>query len=267
MSALRPAEPKPGQIVGSDLIALSETVLQHSKLEVKCLSEEDLREAGRRYRALEKVDPSEDEAATKEQLTSLFCCVMSLGSIFVDFAIWIPHWTRLAKKLRFKGMLINALGEYFTAEMFGPGTYEIWETCFTVFRTACLSLGLVSSGRLRQYMLKVKALSRQFPSAWSLVYQADVRMRSKRMPKLKAKLEDDYEEAKANNWRTTFDPKMPWGAVFAEAAENDTNWWARHIKDPGMTTNCGALLVRDCVDGDAGVSDQRRGALSRGLTP
>ena len=95
---------------------------------------------------------------------------MSLNSVFVDFALWIPHWSRLAKRLRFKGMLINGLGEYFMAEMFGPGTFEIWESCFMVFRTACLSLKIATSGRLRQYMMHIKALARQHPTAWSLVY-------------------------------------------------------------------------------------------------
>ena len=125
-------------------------MIQGSKLEAKCLSDADLREAANQFKNTERGDPPEDEAATKEPLTALFVCLRTLNSIFVDFAIWIPHWSRLAKRLRFKGMLINGLGEYFMAGMYGPGTYEIWESCFMVFRTACLSLKIATSGRLRQ---------------------------------------------------------------------------------------------------------------------
>ena len=52
---------------------------------------------------------------------------------------------------------------------------------------------------------------------------------------------------------------MKWDAVFREAAEGEKDWWDRHIKNPGMMVNCGVLLVRDCLHGDAHITTQKGG--------
>ena len=112
-------------------------------------------------------------------------------------------------------------------------------------------------------MLFIKALARQHPTAWSLVYQADVRMRSEHFPRILARLEDEHDEAKEMGWRTRLDPAMKWDAVFREAAEGEKDWWERHIKNPGMMVNCGVLQVRQCIDGDAHITTQQ-GSTSTG---
>ena len=79
-----------------------------------------------------------------------------------------------------------------------------------VFRTGCIGLKLISTGRLRQYQMHIKYLASQYPTSWALVYQADVRMRSERMPLIKARLEDQDELAKKNGWVRTYNHDMPW---------------------------------------------------------
>ena len=133
------------------MVSLNDTVDQGSKLEVKMLDDQTLGAARKRYRDSEKGDPPEDENPTKELLTALFPAVFALITIFADFAVWVPHWRRLAKQRRFTAMMINEFGEYVTAELLGPGTFQLWEGCWNVFRTACMMLDLVANGLLRRY--------------------------------------------------------------------------------------------------------------------
>ena len=73
-------------------------------------------------------------------------------------------------------------------------------------------------------MLFIKALARQQPTAWSLVYQADVRMRSEHFPRILGRLEDEREEAKEMRWRTKLELAMKRDAVFREAVEGEKDW-------------------------------------------
>ena len=97
-------ELEPGQLARSGLVAFSETVHQSSDVKVKRLTPKMLKDASRDYKKSDTIDPPEDEAIAEEQLTALYALVTHMCTIFVDFCIWVPHWARLAKKLRFKGM-------------------------------------------------------------------------------------------------------------------------------------------------------------------
>ena len=131
---------QPGEVTGHGLIPLSETVDQTSKLQVKLLSKDQLDAAAKRYYDAERGDPPEDEAPTKEQLTALFAAVWTLVTIYADFALWVPHWRRLAKRLKFTATIINEWGERVVVEIMGPGSFELWESSWNVFRTACVML-------------------------------------------------------------------------------------------------------------------------------
>ena len=154
---------KPGEVTSREMVALNDIVDQGSKLEVKILDTTTLDTARARYRDSEKGDPPEDENPTKEQLTALFAAVFTLITTFADFAVWVPRWRRLAKKRRFTAMTINEFGEYVTAELLGPGSFQLWEGCWNVFRTACMMLNLVANGLLRRYATMIKAAALKYP--------------------------------------------------------------------------------------------------------
>ena len=107
------------------------------------LSKDQLDAAAKRYYDAERGGPPEDKAPTKEQLTALFAAVWTLVTIYADFALWVPHWRRLAKRLKFTATIINEWGERVVVEIMGPGSYELWESSWNVFRTACVMLNLL----------------------------------------------------------------------------------------------------------------------------
>ena len=117
----------------------------------------------RRYLKLERTDPPDDENPTEEQLTALFAAVFTLMTIYADFALWTPHWKRLAKKRRFSAMIVTELGEYIVEELLGPGSFALWESCWNVFRTACIMLFLVAPGLLRRYATLIKSFVVRYP--------------------------------------------------------------------------------------------------------
>ena len=87
-----------------------------------------------------------------------------------------------------------------------------------------------------------------------LVYQADVRMRTERMPLIKAKLEEEDAIAKQHGWPLKLDPAMPWGAVFKYAVEVCDKWWGLHCENPGVEVNCRVGTTSQYTDGDATIS-------------
>ena len=64
---------------------------------------------------------------------------------YADFGVFGPHAIRMMRKLRLTGLImLGPSGELFRSEMAGPMTYDQWEACFMVFRSAMVMLEFAS---------------------------------------------------------------------------------------------------------------------------
>ena len=82
--------------------------------------------------------------------------IFTLGLSYADFAVWVPHWARFAKRRKFTAEIINEHGERITVALTGPGNFDLWASSWAVFRTVVLMLGIVANGKLRRYKEKVR---------------------------------------------------------------------------------------------------------------
>ena len=67
---------------------------------------------------------------------------------YADFGVFGPHAIRMMRKLRLTGLMLGPSGELFRSEMAGPMTYDQWEACFMVFRSAMVMLEFASPSSL-----------------------------------------------------------------------------------------------------------------------
>ena len=246
---------KPGEVSGGGLIALSKTVDQASELEVKKLDTKTLKECRDRYYNIDEQPPPPDENPTDEQLTSFWAVVYTLGLFYADFAVWLPHWARFARRRRFTAEIINEHGERITVELSGPGNFDLWVSSWNVFRTVVLMIGAIANGKLRRYTNKIRALwLKHGPRCWGIIYQADVRMRSERFPESKDKLIRKHDgQNNIAGYVPVVDLKRPWDAVMEEALDNDDKWWVDHVVDPCRDITYGKKDPKEYVDGDVKV--------------
>ena len=112
------------KISSPDTIALSETIDQTAKGEVRLLDRATLQAARKMHRAKTGEDPTEEEDVSAEQLSAFNAVMCELFSIYADFAIWVPFWGRLAKRLRFTGTIVDHEGNFRIVELLGPPGYE-----------------------------------------------------------------------------------------------------------------------------------------------
>ena len=246
------------KINAPDTIALSETIDQTAKGEVKLLDRPTLQAARKRFRQKTGEDPTEEEDVSAEQLSAFNAVMQELFSIYADFAIWVPFWGRLAKRLRFTGTIIDHEGNFRLVELLGPPGYDEWEACYIIFRTACLMFGVIEPAVLDRYMKVIRGHARRYPKCWALIYQADVRMRSERAMRIRDELEYQHEIAVENNWPTHFNPKQPWNAVWKQMASAEEKWWWRNVERPGIMIQAHVAKMEAYVGQDAPISGHKR---------
>ena len=145
---------------GTQRVKLSHVVDQTSDLEVEALSAKAIADAYQRYDERLGGEPSTDTEPSVDQLTGVHNLVFVQDlPPFVDFAIFGPHHTRIARKLRFTGLVMNAAGELSRVELAGPTSFGQWDSCLSVFRTTCVMLNISSPAALDSYRDHVRRYS------------------------------------------------------------------------------------------------------------
>ena len=114
--------------VDPNTVAVANTTLQTSSAVVKILDEPTIKTTRTMYYTIHKTWPAEYEDVTREQLTALWTMVTVLRSAFADFAVWVAFWTRMIKRKRFTGTILNTLGEIVSVEMLGPRNDDACES-------------------------------------------------------------------------------------------------------------------------------------------
>ena len=117
-------------------------------------------------------------------------------------------------------------GSWQKRELPGPPSHDHWWAAFRVFRVALLLLKAVPPELLDNYVDMVKRFSKTYgSSAWFIICQAEVRMRSEHFERLRRIAERTHDLLTSAGQVSEFDPKAPWAMVFAMAAGGQTRSW------------------------------------------
>ena len=129
-AAIVPLVPLPAVATGKFKLA---TVLdQTSESEVAYILDADLQACHARYQTVMGEPPTPELAPTEEQLSAVDATLKLGRNPYADFCVFGPFGTRLLRKIRLSGLRMDTSGELRTAELFGPGSFALWDACFGV---------------------------------------------------------------------------------------------------------------------------------------
>ena len=239
----------PGAATYGKRILMSKVLEQNSDSEVAPLSADTLRALLDDWiaNANEGEEPTEDEEATSDQQSSLDALAKAGAIPFVDFGVWRPFGNRLGKALRFVIQVERADGTRQSKEINGPDSFDVWLRCWTVFVFAMTALKLASKTRLQRYADRIKRLNDEFPRFWWVIGQADIRMCSEHLERIRR----DCVKRQAAGVLTDYDPKKPWDVAFREAAACET-FWQREVDKRVLQFAAVGLSVAALADGSFG---------------
>ncbi len=213
---------------------LSSVINQSSDIELVALDGKDISTAYANYKAVFGTHPAPDEELTVEQLTAVKALVEADAAPYVDFAVWGSHGNRLMRKLKLHGQQFASDGSLIPTEVAGPPGHDHWLSSYLCLRTALVSWQYVDLGRIDQYATMIaRYVSRYGSSAWLQIYQADVRMRSEQMERIRRRGDEESAVCSAAGGVHAMSPKRPWDWVWAEAV-NDLVFWRIELEEPAQ---------------------------------
>ena len=235
-------------------VKLSEVALQGTETKVALIAADKMREGKKRYKLHEGADPEPEEAPTREQASAFLAILLQLMSIYLDFAVFGPFGSRLIKRRRFDALVPGPDNLFMKVELAGPGSYREWELCWRCFRTLCIMWNIICPAFLDRYARKIRKYADEFPEAWGLIYQADVRCRLEYAPEVRERLEDQHAEDEENNKRSHYEVDRPWNSVFrALLSKEESDFWYRNVEKPGLLILAGSAKPGDVIGDDAPV--------------
>ena len=169
--------------------------------------------------------PTPDTDVSKDQLSALAQVLAAGACPFADFSLFGPFGQRLLRRQTYMAFQLNAAtGEWSRKEQPGPADFHSWYKIWKCYRTAMLLLEACESERLDAYSEFIRSQVTQFgDDAWSFISQADCRLRSEHMDRLRRQLRADPQFG--------FTEQNPWGACFA-LATRDAAFWSRELATP-----------------------------------
>jgi len=166
-----------------------------------------------------EMEPSDDQVSAVKMILD------SGAPPYVDFALFGPHGRRAVRRLMYTVQTWNQeTNKYIREKLMGPCSFELWWKCWTVLKVVLIMLGAVKTTPLDQYGEFIRELVTAFtPECWWIIYQADTRMRSEGMERIRRSAEIEYN-ALAPELKATakYDPTKPWNEVFRRAALEGT---------------------------------------------
>ena len=168
-------------------------------------------------------EPTEEEEATAEQLAALNARVVSGATPYVDFGVWRPYGARMGRAMKFVAHIQQADGTTLAKEISGPNSILWWKKCWKVYAYAMAVLKHASVTRLQRYADRVVSIAEEFPAYWWVVAQADIKMRSEGLERIRR----DCVKRAADGTLKDFDKARPWDVVYREAAASD--FWLKEV--------------------------------------
>jgi hypothetical protein len=123
-------------------------------------------------------------------------------------------------------------------ELVGPPGFDEWWKSFRTFKVLLILLGAVTPETLDTYGEKIRSLHQQYgPQFWWVIYQADVRMRSEHMERLRRDLEVKKRafstvDPTVASILVSYDVNKPWEGVFKAAAGIEASeFWNVEVRE------------------------------------
>ena len=215
-------------------LKLSAMLDQTSDVELQLMSRAEADDCFKVYDMRLGGAPPNDQEPTVAQL-SVMKHVVTHGCVpYADFGVFGPHAIRMMRKLRLTGLMLGPSGELFRSEMAGPMTYDQWEACFMVFRSAMVMLEFASPSSLDGYRDHVRQYSTRFGTqCWALTYQTDTRARREHAERLRRRANTELTALDAIGVKGAYNPKRPWEYVFRQLPV-EFAFWKRELEDPAL---------------------------------
>jgi hypothetical protein len=198
-----------------------------------------------KYAATMGAAPAQDCEPTSEQLSAVNQLIQGGEAPYVDFSIFGPYGRRFLKKLSIStSHFVPELGSWKTTEQPGPPDFQSWWKSWNVFRTSMLLLSAAKPAQLDSYAEHIRKQVEDYgQTCWSIVYQADVRMRSEEFDRIRRRLSIAYFKLDPSaRTLNNFQPTEPWNTIFQEshpdASHSSDRFWQVEIKD-----KCNAFLT------------------------
>ena len=173
--------------------------------------------------------PDPDEEVSVDQLAALEFKLATGAAPCPDFGVWRPFGTRMARALKLVAHHLTPGGDYVPYEVPGPPDFAAWQAAFRVFSTAMRALGAATQTRLTIYAKKIEKFNETYGAlCWWLIAQADQRMRSEQMERIRRRLELEKQTATAAGSTHPLDDTVPWDLCFKEAA-GDARYWDEEL--------------------------------------
>lgn len=170
-------------------------------------------------------DPEPEEEVSPDQLAALEHRLAQGLAPCPDFGVWRPFGQRLARALKLVVHHVTPGGDYVPYEVAGPPSYNEWKAAFQVFSVGMRALQAATATRLNMYANRIARFNEVYGHVcWWLVAQADQRMRSEHMERIRRQAEEERNAATAAGQPHPMDPRMPWDYCFKIAAQDRRFW-------------------------------------------
>ena len=192
--------------------------------EIAYLPTEEIQRYKKRYYQVMERFPLPQVATTVELLAALEYVMNTLRRApYADFAVVGPFANRNAKRHKLQGSRTDSMGYTIYIEIYGPANFDMWDESWSVYFTAGIQLNFAGRTVLEDYRLKIKMYYVNFGGmlTWSLLYQADVRMRQENMDYLHDEALEAHNAAVIAGGLTPYDPSRPWDHIFRLAVKDE----------------------------------------------
>jgi hypothetical protein len=132
-------------------IKLSQIIDQGSDQEILMLDNVVLTRYRTRFNDLNGDSLLRKVEVTDAQLSALDFRVTAGQAPFADFGVWGPYGARLECRLKFTHHVMGPDGTWKTMELPGADSLHTWRSCWSVFRTASIMVGVAHPAVLDRY--------------------------------------------------------------------------------------------------------------------
>jgi len=239
-------------------VKLSQVVDQTSEVEVESLSQSDINAAYARYDNRLGGEPPHDHEPSMDQLSALHQLVFKMNlPPDVDFALFAPHQVRFIRKLKFTGLVLNGSGQLTRAELVGPSCFSQWDSCYSVFRTACVMLDIASPASLDSYRDHIRRYTQRYSEqCWPLIYQADTRARKELTERIRRRMRRYDTDTSTVVDGQTYDSAKPWDFIFRKMA-SEFEFWKYMVEDNALLIMSRSVSLSSSITGEAPIASQQ----------
>lgn len=194
--------------------------------------------------------PKPEEQPAAEQLQALQDLI-NQGTTYVDFCMWGPHGSRALRAKYFEDLALAFDVSLKCKEMKGTTDFMHSRSCWAVFFTAMLTLGQCLLPAMDAYAeLIEKHVMRYGATCWSIIYQAETRLRREQPNRHRSAESRKLHVDMAQGCSTEFNADEPWGYLFytawltrrsgATSSRNRPSWYVQESRGrPYCGRQCG----------------------------